>query len=196
MDHEKKPRPKQTPPDIAFAIKDSSNYLIKMVGVGNVDRGNYLADTEYWYSPNFRANPFNVDSLTMEYQQIPSTGPDIDTYFSGMASRFTPSRINPLWHSGAHLHTGVTSHLFSMDDPDATSELPRNKIGVLFEIDGSNHLVGVVFHKLTTGQIWDKGPPGTGSEPWTLSRVKDASGAPSTDPNDIPRIWLNTVMGS
>lgn len=189
------PNVKQTPPDIAFAIKNGGTTLIKMVGVGGTTIGRYTSGMEYWYSGALTTALLDVSSLTLEYQAMPATATGIDNYFGGMTQRFAPPRTDPLWAAGAHAHANVTTYLFSMDDPDATTRLPRNKVGVLIEVDSSPNLVGVVFYKLTSGQIWDKAGPTTPVD-WTLNRVKTPAGAYSTDPNDIPKSWLSTVMGA
>jgi hypothetical protein len=192
------PRPGQTPPDVTCTIKSGGTELIKMAGVGLTARDDYAANTEYWRSGTFTTTPFDVAGLTMEYAKIPETGRDIDAYFDPMSARFTATRSPAAWNSGQHTHAGVTSYLFSMDDPDSATVL-RNKLGVLIEIDStrSNVVVGVAFYKMSGGpQVWDLAPPTSGVATWTLSRVKDSAGANSTNPNDIPTGWFHTLMGT
>ncbi len=138
--------------------------------------GSYRQGTEYWYDDAQALG----DALTMTGAVSTFTATQLDGFHASSTFAFQLAQDigTSGWTRGTYTPTsGEAATLYKAPDPDN----PRTYVGVLFQQSTRNDLTKVVWYKTEdTGTIWAATPA---SISWT--QVFTASGAPSTDPNDI-----------
>ncbi|MEP7121813.1 MAG: hypothetical protein ABJE95_12915 [Byssovorax sp.] len=167
-----------------FDSNSSVGDLVRIVIMSANETTNCVANHEYHYG-NTDADITSITSFTLRTGTLDTSQTAIDA-FAGSLPLHLQTAQAPSWSRGAYTPTGAHNRLFKAVDPDDSTRM----IAVLIEQSAHNVLTRITWYKTQdAGAIFATAPTALAFEV-----VKNESGVPSLDPNDIAGwTWYHTT---
>lgn len=161
--------------NVRIYVDDILGDFLRIVVMNNLSTSQCNAYTEYYHG-NSTLSIESVDAFTLRAGSMAGTQQHIDEFVGSMAlHRTIPQPCT--WCRGIYIPTGARKRLYQATDPDDSTR----SIGLLIEQDSAGEITQISWYKTTDASAVFRQAPGA----LDFTLVRDRSGAPSLDPNDI-----------